>query len=313
VWAWLERRILSTGFECPLDSGTMHLARPGVIDPYTGESFAIWSCDHCGFGQTVPRPDDIGRYYAPDYHGDRHGASGGLANRRRLGFVSKTVGPADGRRLVDIGCGNGSFMEAARQRDWEVAGTELNALDARARGLRVESTIDQLEDFAPVDVATLWHSLEHIPDPPSMIRSVRSNLKPDGVIIIAVPNFASLQSRMTGSNWLHLDVPRHLNHFTKSSITVLLGAERFEIVRSWNLEFEYDIVGWSQSLLTPLTQGRTIFFDVLTHRAERFTRSVRLANLASGIALSAFIAPIVPFTTLAGSAATLIVAAQLRP
>jgi 2-polyprenyl-3-methyl-5-hydroxy-6-metoxy-1,4-benzoquinol methylase len=270
----------------------MHLARQGVIDPYTGESFSIWSCDRFGLGQTVARPDDIGRYYAPDYHGDRHGASGGLANRRRLGFVSRTVGPADGRRLIDIGCGNGSFMEAARHGDWEVAGTALNPLDARARGLPVQPTIDQLEDFALVDVATLWHSLEHIPDPAPMIRSVRSILKPHGIIVIAVPNLASLQSRAT--------------------ITALLEREHFEVLRSWNLELEYGQVGWLQSFLTPLTRGRTPFFDVLTHRARRFTRDARLANPAAGIALSASVAPSVRFTTRAGNGPTFIVAAQLR-
>ena len=68
-------------------------------------------------------------------------------------------------------------MEAARHGDWEVAGTALNPLDARARGLPVQPTIDQLEDFALVDVATLWHSLEHIPDPAPMIRSVRDVYK----------------------------------------------------------------------------------------------------------------------------------------
>lgn len=312
AWTQQQRWIMTSGFRCSLDSGTMHLARQGVIDPYTGESFSIWSCDRFGLGQTVARPDDIGRYYAPDYHGDRHGASGGLAYRRRLGFVSSTVGPADGRRLIDIGCGNGSFMEAARHGDWGVAGTALNPLDARATGLPVEPTIDQLEDFALVDVATLWHSLEHISDPSPMIRSVRSILKPDGIVVIAVPNLASLQSRATGSSWLHLDVPRHLYHFTRSSITALLERDHFEVLRSWSLELEYDQVGWLQSFLTPLARGRTPFFDVLTHRAKRFTRAARLANLAAEIARSASVAPSVPFTTRAGNGTTFIVAAQLR-
>jgi SAM-dependent methyltransferase len=303
---------VNLGDQCPLDGGTMRPARQGVIDPYTGESFSIWSCDQCGLGQTVPSPDDIGRYYAPDYHGDRHGASGGIANRRRLGFVSKTLGAASGRRLIDIGCGNGSFMEAARQRGWVVAGTELNPLDARARGLLVESTLDELGDFAPVDLVTMWHSLEHIPDPVSMIRSVKSIVKDDGIILIAVPNFASLQSRVTGSNWLHLDVPRHVSHFTRSSLTALLGAENFQVLHSWNLELEYDVVGWSQSFLTPMTRGRTIFFDMLTHRSEQGTRFKRLANFVSGIALSALVAPIVLITTQVGNGAVLIVVAQVR-
>jgi hypothetical protein len=145
-----------------------------------------------------------------------------------------------------------------------------------------------------------------------MIRSVRSILKPHGIIVIAVPNLASLQSRATASSWLHLDAPRHLYHFTRSSITALLEREHFEVLRSWNLELEYGQVGWLQSFLTPLTRGRTPFFDVLTHRARRFTRDARLANPAAGIALSASVAPSVRFTTRAGNGPTFIVAAQLR-
>lgn len=145
-----------------------------------------------------------------------------------------------------------------------------------------------------------------------MIRSVRSILKPDGIIVIAVPNLASLQSRATGSSWLHLDVPRHLYHFTRSSITALLERDHFEVLRSWNLELEYDQVGWLKSFLTPLARGRTPFFALLTHRATRFTRAARLANLAAEIARSASVAPSVPFTPRAGNGATFIVAAQLR-
>ena len=224
--------------------------------------------------------------------------------------MRQSAGSSSGSRLIDIGCGNGSFLRAAAKAGWEVAGTELNPSDHHLKDLRVESSLEGLTDISPVRVVTLWHSLEHIPDPLATIHSVRSVLIPNGTVVIAVPNFGSLQSRLTKSNWLHLDLPRHLNHFTIKSITRLLENANFEVSRVWNLELEYDLVGWSQSLMTPFTGGRTIFFDALTKQSISSSRVSRLANLACGTLLSACAIPIIPFTSYTNSGAVLVVAAR---
>jgi SAM-dependent methyltransferase len=303
---------LNAGPTCVLDGTKTSLSRRNIKDSASGEFFSVWSCPMCGLGATVPSPEDIANYYPVSYHGDRHGFSGYFANRRRLRYLRKSVGAANGRRLIDIGCGSGSFLKAAAKAEWVVSGTELNPDDVHLRGLRVESSLEALADVAPVDVVTLWHSLEHIPNPPAMIRSVKSVLRPSGTVIVAVPNFNSLQSRLTKSNWLHLDVPRHLNHFSKESITALLEESNFEILRFWNLELEYDLVGWSQSLMKPFTGGRTIFFDVLTKQSLLSSRTSKFANLAIGSVLSTCALPIIPFTSITNRGAVLVVAARMK-
>jgi hypothetical protein len=177
----------------------------------------------------------------------------------------------------------------------------------------VETSLGDLVDFAPVDVATLWHSLEHMANPAEVLASLRSVLSEDGTVVLAVPNLDSLQSRVTTTSWLHLDVPRHLSHFTRRSLELLLRQEGFEPVRWWNLEIEYDLIGWSQSLMTKFSTGRPIFFDLLTQRASLPLRRVQYSNYLVGTALSALAISVLPFTTYFGAGAVLIVAARVSP
>jgi predicted SAM-dependent methyltransferase len=304
---------LTVGLECSLDGSTMTLSRASVVDPGSGEHFDVWRCGQCGLGVTNPQPLEIESYYAPNYHGDRHGFSGRLANRRRLRFVDRVAEPGTNRQLVDIGCGDGSFLTHASNSGWTVAGTELNPALGLERGLRVATSIEELSDLRSVDAITLWHSLEHMVRPGEVLASLRPILSERGVVLIAVPNIDSLQSRVTKASWLHLDVPRHLTHFTKTSIAALLKQQGFASVRWWNLEFEYDLVGWSQSLMTRFTNGSPVFFDTLTRHHSSASGLTRTSSLVAGSVLSACALPVLPFTTLSGQGAVLIVAARALP
>lgn len=297
----------------PLDSGTMHAARRGVIELYANESFCIWSCDRRGFVQTIPLTDEIGRFFVLNFRGDRHGALGGFANQRQPGYASKTVSPASGRRSIDIGCVNESFMQATPRKSWEVAGTERNSPDDRVKRLVVGSTSETPIEYAPVNVATLWHSLEQFLDLSSMIHSVKRIWKEGGAIIFTALDFISLRSRVSDLNQFVLVVSQRLNHFTRESITTMLEMEYFEILRTWNLEIEYEKVGWSQKPSISLTCGYTIFFSTLTFESKPSTRFVRQLHLRAGVYPSAFVAPITVFTRLAGLGAMHTVTTQVRP
>lgn len=261
---------------------------------------------------TLPRPSQVAPYYGDDYHGDRHRASGSFANRRRLAWVEAVI-PVDQPRLIDVGCGDGSFLVAARRRAWLVAGTELHPNDARAKDLRVESDLLDLDDLGPVDVITFWHSLEHLGDPRAALRAAASRLRPGGVVLLAVPNFDSLQSRVTRASWLHLDAPRHLWHFNARALRARLADANLDPIRWWHLELEYDLAGWAQSLQTPFTGGRTLFFDQLTGRSPAGSGRARAGSMAAGVVLSALTLPLVPVTTLSGRGAVVAVAARVRP
>ena len=114
-------------------------------------------------------------------------------------------------------------------------------------------------------------------------------LAPDGLVLIAVPNFGSWQARATGRFWLHLDLPRHLSHFTPDSVRLLLEASGYEVIGQTFGEWEYDVVGWSQSLLNRFFRGGNAFFKRVSGRPGLgpVLRPRALFQLVMGLGLSA--------------------------
>ena len=125
-------------------------------------------------------------------------------------------------RVLDFGCGTGDFLLAAKKRGWLTLGVEPNAganTLAQQKGLTIcdkDYLASMPEDS--FDVITLWHVLEHLPDLDDHIKLFKKLLKPTGVLFIAVPNFKSYDAQHYKAQWAALDVPRHLWHFSKTSI-----------------------------------------------------------------------------------------------
>jgi len=84
-----------------------------VRDPETKHLFSILECTNCGLGHTSPQPGDLREYYGPTYHGGRHAFTARQAIARRIGIVEDVAGPGYCRTLLDVGCGDGSFLKAA--------------------------------------------------------------------------------------------------------------------------------------------------------------------------------------------------------
>jgi hypothetical protein len=133
-----------------------------------------------------------------------------------------------------------------------------------------------------------------------------------GLLLVAVPDACGLQARCFGNRWFHLDVPRHLYHFTNKSLRQLLESAGFEILRSWHQEFEYDLLGWTQSALNRLLPTPNLLFDQLTHRSSSASALQRVASWVGGILLSAGALPLLALGTLSQRGGTLIIAAQVR-
>ena len=149
---------------CTVCGHNLSLRFPEVLDPITRETFAVYACSGCGLGYTIPRPEDLSRYYVDRYYGNRHGFTSRFCTRRRLRFIELALEEHPGRRLLDVGCGDGSFLLAAQNVGWNVTGTERNPSPARSSGLDVKSDIEELAGCDPYDCITMWHSLEHMPD-----------------------------------------------------------------------------------------------------------------------------------------------------
>lgn len=296
--------------KCIVCGGALEAHFPEVRDPLTGEIFAVVSCARCKLGHTTPQPDDLGRYYGPRYYGNRHGLTLRHCIKRRLGFIASALPGGRGRRLLDIGCADGSFLLAAQRLGWDVTGTELDPRAARLAGLDVRDEITELREDASFDCITMWHTLEHMRDIPGMLGNVARLLKPEGRLIIAVPDFCGWQARIFGPKWLHIDVPRHLYHFSAGSLQQALTGAGFVCTR--HQEFEYDLLGWSQSALNYLMPEPNVFFDTLTGKRGKAGWFARIYACLLGSLLMILALPLLALSTLLERGGTLIVVASFK-
>jgi len=133
--------------------------------------------------------------------------------------------------LLDIGAGTGDFLIQAKQAGWNCIGIEPNEKAkniAVTKGVSFTNTLEELEDNS-FDTITMWHVLEHVPDLENQIKTLKRLLKPNGTIIIAVPNFKSFDAKHYKSFWAAYDVPRHLWYFSKVSIQKLFNKEGLQL------------------------------------------------------------------------------------
>lgn len=156
----------------------------------------------------------------------------------RLRFLGKDlkVIPYRGRgRLLDVGCGTGRELAYHRQCGLTVAGVEWSASAAQEARERYDLDVraGMLEDARfpdqSFDVVHLSHVFEHVPNPAATLDEIHRLLDVDGLVILKVPNMASMSAKRFGTYWLGLDLPRHLYHFTPRTITQLLDQHGFMV------------------------------------------------------------------------------------
>lgn len=298
---------------CNSCGGALRTFLSSVEDPQTREIFTVSRCGTCELGHTAPQPTDLNYYYGLAYHGGRHGMTASYCAARRVRIITNTTkGRQHQPSLLDIGCGDGTFLLAAKSRGWNVVGTEMNPQLARDAGLLVYESTEQIPKDSAFDCITLWHTLEHMRDPRSTVRQLTELLSPNGTIFIAVPDAGGLQARIFASKWFHLDVPRHLHHFNKRSLEHLLENAGLVAERFWHQEFEYDLLGWSQSALNTITPVPNVFFNYLTGKSGAAGKRQTVASLVLGSLFSTLALPALAVGTLLHRGGTIIVAAHKR-
>lgn len=180
-------------------------------------------------------------------------------------------------QLLDVGCGTGDFLLAAKKKGWQAIGIEPNKQAqqvAIAKGLKIfdGKHLNSL-DANSFDVITLWHVLEHLPQLEDQISHFKRLLKPHGTLVLAVPNFKSNDARHYKSNWAAYDVPRHLWHFSKISIKRLFEKQGFDLIETKPMWFDAIYV----SMLSEKIKGSQLgffkgaFFGVLSNLKGLYT------------------------------------------
>lgn len=221
----------------------------------SGEAFELFRhAEIDGLLMTRPVPTHLERYYeSRDYlsHQDRPETLFGRLYKIarawninwKIRFVAKFVGP--GGDLLEIGAGQGDFLQAASLR-WRTTGVEPND-GARQRAL--EKNLEVFEKLGEVplekkDAILLWHVLEHIPDLETTLSDLLDRLRPEGHLILALPNYQSWDARHFQKYWAAYDVPRHLWHFSKDSVKELFGRYGMECIATRPMWLDAFYVSW---------------------------------------------------------------------
>ncbi|HEX8563986.1 MAG TPA: class I SAM-dependent methyltransferase [Flavobacterium sp.] len=142
--------------------------------------------------------------------------------------------------LLDIGAGTGDFLVVASANGWSVTGTEPSSKAraiAEAKGVRFIEDAALLADHS-FDIITMWHVLEHVPDFNRQFAELKRLIKPDGRIVVAVPNFKSYDATHYGKFWAAYDVPRHLWHFSKGAIGKISLQHQLELEEVLPMKFD---------------------------------------------------------------------------
>ncbi len=201
-------------------------------------------CSSCGLVFVDPLPESALRpeAYGPGYYEPWQGREARARRalwRRRLEQIAGRASPGT---MLDVGCGDGLFIQVAGDAGWTAEGIEFSPEGARRAAVRLGRPVavgDLARDKVlrgPFDVVTLWHVLEHLADPAAMIDAVRARLRPGGLLVVAVPNLANLPMRWAYRLARLRPLPLyeeggrepHVTHFSPETLELFLRRHHLE-------------------------------------------------------------------------------------
>jgi 2-polyprenyl-3-methyl-5-hydroxy-6-metoxy-1,4-benzoquinol methylase len=209
----------------------------------------FWLCDGCSAVWLDPRPAvaELGTIYPPTYyayHIEQKISAIALKGKAFLdrlkfnGILKAIAKPPES--FMDIGCGNGRYMEFFANRGMarkSIYGLELSEdtiEQLRAKGYNAHCS--RVEDFTAVadnsiDLATMFHVIEHVDDPKAVVKQIASWLTAGGHLVMETPNVASWDARMFQKTfWGGYHIPRHWTLFNEPSMRRLLEDAGLEVV-----------------------------------------------------------------------------------
>lgn len=274
----------------------------------TDLSFYVVECRRCGLIRLDPMPavSELHKFYPENYWWEAdHSASGRLAEIYRQFVISDHVQFAarairGSGVVLDIGCGGGSFLAALKKRGARVMGLDISATAVQRAGKQygvpgvcgsLPATPFAAGSFAAI---TMFHVLEHLPDPVEILAAAAGMLAPGGRLVVQVPNAACWQMLLLGRRWSGFDVPRHLINFRVEDLEDLLDGCGFEVRRRKYFSLRDNPAGLATSLFPQL---------------EPVSRRVRAVPESSGgrlmkdLLFLALTAASVPFTLLEAAGA----------
>jgi len=269
----------------------------------TDRKFHIVECRRCRLLRLEPRPTaaELPSYYPDNYWFDPDPSAAGRleeAYRRivlgdHLSFVRRAIESShESGAIVDVGCGGGLFPRMLREQGIPAIGMDYSARAAavawKVNGVPTISGELSRPPIAPHSCAaiTMFHVLEHLLDPFEYLVAAHALLRPQGRLIVQVPNAACWQFLLLGENWSGLDVPRHLLNFRTRDLETLLDCCGFEVVRRKFFSVRDNPAGLATSIAP--------WLDPMARRIRR-VQERPIVKLAKDLMYLALVTASVPF------------------
>lgn len=272
-------------------------------------------CARCGVATTSSWPSDeqLGAAYEGWYRpaaGRFFWVGDEALKRTRSALVSRLDKTLPRGPVLDVGAGDGTLIAAFSQHGRQAVGVDPYAAENHPSVRAMP-----FEDITGAWSAVIfWHSLEHLRQPVRSLRHAADLVVPGGVLIVAMPNAASLQARLFGDRWLHLDLPRHLVHICPRALVSELEALGLKVERVSYLRGGQVLFGWLHGLVG-LLPGHPDLYDAIRRteaQQRRQNTAMRLYTLAAAVAALPFAAAGTAIEVAAHSGGTIYVEAR-RP
>ena len=231
-----------------------------AINDYS--DFFLVRCPTCDLVITCGiTPQILQAAYASEYYGTGSQKFLGFIetalkylSKRRAQWLKSYFGRNQDRplRALDIGCGRGLLLNALQNEGLEVTGLERSVTplsQTMVKDVHIGELSDPEITKNAYDVIIMWHVLEHLETPHRVLSECRNLLRPNGIIAIAIPNYASLQRRAFGRHWFHLDIPRHVVHISDQWLENQLTNQGFSIEKVSHTDLLQNTYGFIQSAL----------------------------------------------------------------
>lgn len=246
------------------------------------DQYQLDHCKDCGLYFLSPQPTEkqLKRAYEESYYGEGDKKFNPLVERvvdlfraRNSKCFAKRIPKS--ARVLDIGCGNGSFLiNLGKQCNASLHGLELpgKSADRAAKHDQIQLYQGELKrdtyEENYFDAIVLTHVFEHLPRPKETLEIIQKIIKVKGLLQIEIPNIDSWQARLFRGNWLHLDPPRHLHFFTPKKFKDELSTFGFECIEEHYFSPQFSPFGAQQSILNSLLPERELLYEHLKANRE---------------------------------------------
>lgn len=235
----------------------------------TCEEMDLVRCLDCGLVYLDIRDQSTKRFYDQSYYPKEPLKFEQMDAESRCRNIVRFAKP--GAKIFELGCGHGLLLRKLDKAGFDVLGNEFSqfAADYAENKLYLKVSGDTISagglQPGSIDLFCLYHVFEHLDDPQSMLDQIKIYLKPLGQLIIEVPHYNCAYSRWFGRRWFHLDLPKHVCHYDRKSLTRLLEQNGFIIRRVSTRYFLYDVFGNTLSFLNGIVKTQNVLNDKEVH------------------------------------------------